>query len=107
MSYLAIYIVMTLGSFVCVLQMRDKDGNPVEDIASLAGLSQSRNGLAAALAIFMFSLAGIPPLFGFWAKFLVVDAAVGAGLRALRSEEHTAEPTYLMRKSYAVCRLKK
>src|SRR3546814_264433 len=83
MSYLAIYIVMTLGSFVCVLQMRDKDGNPVEDIASLAGLSQSRKGLAAAFAIFMFSLAGIPPLFGFWAKFLVFDAAVGAGLSAL------------------------
>src|SRR3546814_12576355 len=74
---------MTFGSFVCVLQMRDKDGNPVEDIASLAGLSQSRKGLAAAFAIFMFSLAGIPPLFGFWAKFLVFDAAVGAGLSAL------------------------
>jgi NADH-quinone oxidoreductase subunit N len=80
MSYLAIYVVMTLGSFVCVLQMRDADGNPVEDIASLSGLSQSRRGLAAAFAIFMFSLAGIPPLFGFWAKFLVFDAAVGAGL---------------------------
>ncbi|MCF8708335.1 NADH-quinone oxidoreductase subunit NuoN [Rhizorhapis sp. SPR117] len=80
MSYLAIYVVMTLGSFVCVLQMRDADGNPVEDIASLSGLSQSRKGLAAAFAIFMFSLAGIPPLFGFWAKFLVFDAAVGAGL---------------------------
>src|SRR3546814_9386480 len=60
--YLAIYIVMTLASFVCVLQMRDKDGNPVEDIASLAGLSQSRKGLAAAFAIFMFSLAGIPQI---------------------------------------------
>jgi NADH-quinone oxidoreductase subunit N len=83
MSYLAIYVVMTLGSFVCVLQMRDADGNPVEDIASLSGLSQSRKGLAAAFAIFMFSLAGIPPLFGFWAKFLVFDAAVGAGLTAL------------------------
>ena len=83
MSYLAIYVVMTLGSFVCVMQMRDADGNPVEDIASLSGLSQSRKGLAAAFAIFMFSLAGIPPLFGFWAKFLVFDAAVGAGLTAL------------------------
>jgi NADH-quinone oxidoreductase subunit N len=83
MSYLAIYVVMTLGSFLCVLQMRDKDGNPVEDIASLSGLSQSRKGLAAAFAIFMFSLAGIPPLMGFWAKFLVFDAAVAAGMTGL------------------------
>ncbi|MBN8832607.1 MAG: NADH-quinone oxidoreductase subunit NuoN [Sphingomonadales bacterium] len=83
LSYLTIYVVMTIGSFACVLQMRDKDGKPVESIASLAGLSQSRPGLAAALAIFMFSLAGIPPLFGFWAKFLVFDAAVAAGLTPL------------------------
>jgi len=83
MSYMAIYVAMTIGSFVCILQMKDKDGNPVETIASLAGLSQSRPGLAAAFAIFMFSLAGIPPLFGFWAKFLVFDAAVGAGMTAL------------------------
>lgn len=83
MSYLAIYVVMTLGSFLCIMQMRDADGLPVEDIASLSGLSQSRKGLAAAFAIFMFSLAGIPPLMGFWAKFLVFDAAVGAGLTGL------------------------
>lgn len=83
MSYMAIYVVMTVGSFICVLQMRDKDGNPVESIASLSGLSQTRPGLAAALAIFMFSLAGIPPLFGFWAKFLVFDAAVAAHLTLL------------------------
>jgi NADH-quinone oxidoreductase subunit N len=83
LSYLTIYVVMTIGSFVCVLQMKDKDGKSVESIASLAGLSQTRPGLAAAFAIFMFSLAGIPPLFGFWAKFLVFDAAVGANLTAL------------------------
>ncbi len=83
MSYMAIYVVMTLGSFLCVLQMRDASGAPVETIASLSGLSQTRKGLAAALAIFMFSLAGIPPLFGFWGKFLVFDAAVAAGLLPL------------------------
>ena len=83
MSYMAIYVVMTIGGFACILQMRDAEGRPVESIASLAGLSQSRKGLAAALAIFMFSMAGIPPLFGFWAKFLVFDAAVAAGLTAL------------------------
>lgn len=83
MSYMAIYVVMTLGSFLCVLQMRDENGNSVEEIASLSGLSQNRKGLAAALAIFMFSLAGIPPLFGFWGKLLVFDAAVAAGLLPL------------------------
>jgi NADH-quinone oxidoreductase subunit N len=83
LTYLAIYVVMTLGSFLCVLQMRDTDGQPVESIASLSGLSQSRKGLAAAFAIFMFSLAGIPPLFGFWGKFVVFDAAVAAGLLPL------------------------
>jgi NADH-quinone oxidoreductase subunit N len=62
------------------MKMRDADGRPVETIASLSGLSRTRPGLAAALAMFMFSLAGIPPLFGFWPKFLVFDAAVKADL---------------------------
>jgi len=78
--YMAVYIVMTLGAFLCVLWMRDAKGQPVEEIASLAGLSQHRPGYAAAFAIFMFSLAGIPPLFGFWPKLLVFNAAVDAGL---------------------------
>lgn len=80
LTYLTIYVVMVLGSFLVVLQMRDADGQPVETIASLSGLSRTRPGLAAALAMFMFSLAGIPPLFGFWAKFAVFEAAVKAGL---------------------------
>jgi NADH-quinone oxidoreductase subunit N len=71
---------MTLGSFLVVLQMRGADGQPVESIASLSGMSRTRPGLALALAMFMFSLAGIPPLFGFYAKFAVFDAAVRAGL---------------------------
>ncbi|KKC24427.1 NADH-quinone oxidoreductase subunit NuoN [Sphingomonas sp. SRS2] len=79
LTYMAVYVAMTLGSFLCVLQMRDASGEPVETIASLSGLSRSRPGLAAALAIFMFSLAGIPPLFGFWPKFLVFDALVRNG----------------------------
>jgi NADH-quinone oxidoreductase subunit N len=78
--YMAVYIVMTLGSFLCVMRMRDADGRPTEAIASLSGLSRTRPGLAAALAVFMFSLAGIPPLFGFWPKFLVFNAAVEADL---------------------------
>ena len=80
LMYLTIYVAMTLGSFLVVLQMRGDDDQPVETIASLAGMSRTRPGLAAALAIFMFSLAGIPPLFGFYAKFAVFHAAVAAGL---------------------------
>jgi NADH-quinone oxidoreductase subunit N len=78
--YMTVYVVMTLGSLLVVLQMRGQDGEPVESIASLAGLSRTRPGLALAMAIFMFSLAGIPPLLGFNAKLAVFDAAVGAGL---------------------------
>ena len=81
--YMAVYLVMTLGSFLCVLQMRDTNGEPVETLASLNGLSRSRKGLAAALAIFMFSLAGIPPLLGFWPKFAVFTAAIDARLYLL------------------------
>ncbi len=81
--YMAVYIVMTIGSFLVVLQMRGPDGQPIETIASLSGMSRTRPGLAAALAIFMFSLAGIPPLLGFFAKLEVFIAAVDAGLFAL------------------------
>jgi len=80
LMYMTIYIAMTLGSFLVVLQMRDGDGVQVETIDSLAGMSTTRPGLAWALATFMFSLAGIPPLFGFYAKFAVFHAAVAAGL---------------------------
>lgn len=81
--YLAIYVAMTVGGFVVILMLKDADGNPVEDIAKMAGLSRSRPGLSLALAMIMFSLAGIPPLFGFWGKFLVFKAAVDGGMIAL------------------------
>ena len=81
--YMAVYVVMTLGAFLCVLRMRDESGRPLESLDALSGLSQSRPLLAAAIAMFMFSLAGIPPLFGFWPKLLVFNAAVDAGLIAL------------------------
>jgi len=77
--YMAVYLVMTLGSFLCVLQMRGADGTPIETIASLSGLSRTRPGLAAAFAMFMFSLAGIPPLLGFWPKLVVFRALVDIG----------------------------
>ena len=81
--YMAVYVVMTLGAFLCVLWMRDEGGRPVEAIESLSGLAQTRPALAAALAIFMFSLAGIPPLFGFWPKLMVFRAAVNSGYISL------------------------
>ena len=78
--YTAVYLAMTLGSFLVVLQLRRADGEPVELMSDLSGLSRVRPGLAAALAIFMFSLAGIPPLLGFWPKFAVFQAAIAAGM---------------------------
>lgn len=81
--YMVIYVVMTVGAFLCVLWMRDSEGQPVETIASMSGLAQTRPAFAGALAIFMFSLAGIPPLFGFWPKLLVFQAAVARGYVAL------------------------
>mgnify|MGYP003392911288 FL=1 len=80
LTYLLVYVVTTLGAFLVVLQLRDGDGNQIESIPALAGLSQRRPGLAAAMAVFMFSLAGIPPLFGFWPKYLAFEAAVNANL---------------------------
>jgi NADH-quinone oxidoreductase subunit N len=78
--YMAVYVVMTLGAFLCVLWMRGPDGQPVETIESLSGLSQRQPAFAFALFVFMFSLAGIPPMFGFWPKLVVFNAAVHAGL---------------------------
>jgi NADH-quinone oxidoreductase subunit N len=72
-----------VGAFLCVLWMRDEEGRPVESIESMSGLAQSRPAFAAAFAIFMFSLAGIPPLFGFWPKLVVFNAAVASGYVAL------------------------
>ena len=80
--YMAIYMVMTLGTFCCILMMR-RQGRYVETIADLSGLSKRQPLLALALAIFMFSLAGIPPLAGFFGKLYVFMAAVDAGLVAL------------------------
>jgi len=81
--YMAVYVVMTIGAFLCVLWMRDAEGRPVESIESLSGLSQRQPGFAFALFMFMFSLAGVPPMFGFWPKLLVFTAAVDAGYVAL------------------------
>ncbi|PKB25548.1 NADH dehydrogenase subunit N [Novosphingobium kunmingense] len=81
--YLAIYVAMTVGGFVALLMLKDRDGNQVEQIDQIAGLSRERKVLALCFAMVMFSLAGIPPLFGFWGKFVVFQAAVAAGLLPL------------------------
>jgi NADH-quinone oxidoreductase subunit N len=80
--YMAIYLVTTLGTFGCVLAMR-REGGYVEDIDDLAGLSKTHPMMAFILAMLMFSLAGIPPLAGFFAKWYVFVAAVEAKLYAL------------------------
>jgi NADH-quinone oxidoreductase subunit N len=82
MVYMAIYIAMTLGTFACIIAMRRGD-EPVEEISDLAGLARTKPGMAFFLAMMLFSLAGIPPLAGFFAKFYVFLAAVNAGLYAL------------------------
>jgi NADH-quinone oxidoreductase subunit N len=80
--YLLIYMAMTLGAFACILSMRRRDAM-VEDIADLAGLSRTNPIMAFMLAMILFSLAGIPPLAGFFAKFYVFLAAIEANLYTL------------------------
>jgi len=80
--YMAIYLAMTLGTFACILSMR-RDGRMVEEIGDLAGLARTKPTMAFFLAMLLFSLAGIPPLAGFFAKFYVFLAAIKAGLFTL------------------------
>jgi len=80
--YMAIYITMTLGAFACILSMR-REGQMVEDIADLAGLARTKPTMAFFFAMLLFSLAGVPPLAGFFAKFYVFLAAIKAGLFTL------------------------
>jgi|SRR5579883_406192 len=80
--YMAIYLFMNVGTFAVILSMR-RQGQMVEGIDDLAGLSRSHPALALAMGIFMFSMAGIPPLAGFFAKFYIFMAAINAGLYVL------------------------
>jgi NADH-quinone oxidoreductase subunit N len=80
--YTAIYVAMTLGTFSCILSMR-RDGQMVENINDLAGLASTQPTMAFFLAMLLFSMAGIPPLAGFFAKFYVFLAAIQAGLFTL------------------------
>jgi NADH-quinone oxidoreductase subunit N len=80
--YITLYVVMTLGTFACILSMR-RDGMLLENISDLAGLARTHPAMAFFMAMLLFSLAGIPPLAGFFAKFYVFLAAIKAGLYVL------------------------
>jgi NADH-quinone oxidoreductase subunit N len=80
--YISIYVAMTLGTFAVILAMK-RNGLHVETIADFSGLSRTNPMLAFFFAMLLFSLAGIPPLAGFFAKFYVFIAAIKAGLFAL------------------------
>jgi NADH-quinone oxidoreductase subunit N len=80
--YLAIYLFMNVGAWAVILCMR-RQGRMLDQIGDLAGLSRTQPGLALALAIFMFSLAGIPPAAGFFAKLYIFLAAIDAKLTGL------------------------
>jgi len=80
--YMTIYIVMNLGTFAVILCMRQKD-TMMERIDDLKGLSKTNPAMALSLAIFMFSMAGIPPLVGFFGKFYIFLAAIQAELYVL------------------------
>jgi NADH-quinone oxidoreductase subunit N len=77
--YLLTYIVMSAGAFACIIAMR-RDGKQVERISDLGGLAKTDLPLASLLAIFMFSMAGIPPFAGFFGKLYVFLAAVDSGM---------------------------
>ncbi len=83
LTYLAIYVFMTLGSFAALLILRDPEGDKLTTFADIAGLATRSPALAWSLLFLMFSLAGIPPLLGFYAKFVIFQAAVEADMIAL------------------------
>jgi NADH-quinone oxidoreductase subunit N len=80
--YVAIYVTMTLGVFAVILSMRRPSGM-VETIDQLAGLARTNPTAAFFMAVLLFSMAGVPPLAGFFAKFYVFLAAIKAGLYVL------------------------
>lgn len=80
--YLTIYVFMNVGAFACILSMR-RGGRSVEQIFELGGLAKTHPGMAAALTVMMFSMAGIPPLAGFFGKLYIFLAAVKAEMYVL------------------------
>ena len=79
MLYMTVYVAMIIGSFAFILGMRTRDGN-VESIYDLAGLARTNPFMAIVMTIMLFSLASVPPMAGFFAKWAAFSAAVHAGL---------------------------
>ncbi len=77
--YMLTYVFMNAGTFACILAMRRK-GRNVEGVGDLAGLGRTDPAMALAIAVFMFSMAGIPPFSGFWGKYFIFTAAVQQGM---------------------------
>jgi NADH-quinone oxidoreductase subunit N len=77
--YMTIYVAMNIGTFAFILSM-EKDGQPVTDISSLNMYAKAQPGRAFAMLILLFSLAGVPPMLGFFGKLYVLRAAYDAGL---------------------------
>jgi NADH-quinone oxidoreductase subunit N len=80
--YLLTYVFMNAGTFACIIAMRRR-GRNVEGVGDLAGLGRTDPAMALAIAVFMFSMAGIPPFSGFWGKYFIFTAAVQEGMWTL------------------------
>lgn len=80
--YMLTYVFMNAGTFACIIAMRRRDRN-VEGVGDLAGLGRTDPAMALAIAVFMFSMAGIPPFSGFWGKYFIFTAAVQEGMWTL------------------------
>jgi NADH-quinone oxidoreductase subunit N len=80
--YLVVYVFMSAGAFACIIAMQRR-GRSLEKITDLNGLARTDPGLALAMAVFMFSMAGVPPLSGFFGKLYVFLAAVQGGMWTL------------------------
>jgi NADH-quinone oxidoreductase subunit N len=77
--YMSIYVIMNLGTFAFILSL-EKDGKAISDIASLHQFARGEPLKAFAVLVLMFSLAGVPPMLGFWGKLYVLNAAVDADM---------------------------
>jgi NADH-quinone oxidoreductase subunit N len=91
--YLAMYALATLGTFAALAYLGSRR-RPIDDVDALAGLGQTHPLAAAAIAVFMFSLAGLPPLAGFWGKFALFSGAIDLGA-PVAGEQSEVQPWFL------------
>ncbi|MCI2398036.1 NADH-quinone oxidoreductase subunit NuoN [Aliiroseovarius subalbicans] len=79
MIYMAIYLTMNVGTFAFIMSM-ERDGKPVTDIAALNQYGKAEPLKALAMLVLLFSLAGVPPMVGFFGKYAVLNAAIQSGM---------------------------